>query len=1159
MRLRRLDLTRYGKFTDGCIDFGERPANEPDLHIVYGPNEAGKSTALAAFLDLLFGIEARSRYNFLHSYPTMRIGAAIETSGGIQEIVRIKKAQSGLLDARGQAISENLIAGELGGLDRGAYRTMFSLDDETLEAGGESILASKGDLGQLLFSATAGLADLSRTLTGLRDEADKFYKFHAHSGELARLKNNLSALRKEREGVDTAASDYVRLAEAKRLASEQYETALAERGRVQAQVDAVQRRLAALPRLEAFARLSDRLLPLSGLPEAPAEWRVELPRLQSEGERLRAETDGAAREIERVAAELEAIAVDEAAQRMSVRLEGLGDLPARNLTAISDIPKRQQEMRELELRGEDILRRLDRAGETKPERLLLTGAQTEALRELLASQSGVTTGAAAAQQELADAVHRHSQARFALVAASGRDDGDRDAGARFPDLAATLAAVRASDHASRARSAERAIAERRERLGQRLDALRPWRGNADQVAALSVPPASVIATWKDDEKRARASSDKHSGEVERAEDDRARLAAELEAIRASSGVMDDQQAAAIRGEREAAWAAHRDRLDLVSADLFEATLRRDDLFSAARLGRERERAKLHEAERAVHVANAALERALGLRAAANERQDRVRDAIGAAIHAMSPDMPDAMAASDVETWLGHRAEAIGAQEALREAERELRDARTEGTAALDRLRASLDAASIAAPPESGLDALQVIAQNALDGEARLATLRNVVADHERDVATRERTMQQARTADQKWAASWKAACARTWLADAEDTPEPAAVAAILKDVAELGPIVQSRAVLVVRIADMQADQARFTREMEAIAGELSMKINARATFELVRDVEVRVRTAQAAQTENERLDKALRAGRERGGEIAERLAAHDRRRVEMTGFLAVGTLAEVGEKLRDIETRTDLRQRAEEEKRELLATLRVHSIEQAEHDLAGADRDALELELSILKTRFENLDTRTLDLFATSKAAADRIEAVAGDDAAARVEERRRTTLLDIEDKTIANVRLRIGIAAAEQALRAYRDRHRSSMLRQASEAFRMISRGAYRGLGTRPEKDGEILIAVGADSGAKVASDLSKGTRFQLYLALRAAGYHEYARQRSPVPFIADDIMETFDDFRAEEAFRLFGDMARVGQVIYLTHHQHLCAIARQLLPGVRVHSLAA
>lgn len=46
----------------------------------------------------------------------------------------------------------------------------------------------------------------------------------------------------------------------------------------------------------------------------------------------------------------------------------------------------------------------------------------------------------------------------------------------------------------------------------------------------------------------------------------------------------------------------------------------------------------------------------------------------------------------------------------------------------------------------------------------------------------------------------------------------------------------------------------------------------------------------------------------------------------------------------------------------------------------------------------------------------------------------------------------------------------------------------------------------------------------------------------------VADDIMETFDEFRAEDAFRLFTDMAQTGQPIYLTYHQHLCEIARRV-----------
>ena len=101
--------------------------------------------------------------------------------------------------------------------------------------------------------------------------------------------------------------------------------------------------------------------------------------------------------------------------------------------------------------------------------------------------------------------------------------------------------------------------------------------------------------------------------------------------------------------------------------------------------------------------------------------------------------------------------------------------------------------------------------------------------------------------------------------------------------------------------------------------------------------------------------------------------------------------------------------------------------------------------------------------------------------------------------------------------------------------------------------------MAQSAGGGAKLAADLSKGTRFQLYLALRIAGYHELAQSRTPVPFIADDIMETFDDDRSAEAFSLLSDMSRTGQVIYLTHHRHLCDIARSVCPQVQVLDLTA
>ncbi len=98
MRLRRLDLVRYGKFSDASLDFGPAPQRRPDFHIVYGPNEAGKSTAFAAFLDLLFGIDETRKpgYGFLHPPASLRIGAVLdlkEVGGQAQDLYGAAKGQ----------------------------------------------------------------------------------------------------------------------------------------------------------------------------------------------------------------------------------------------------------------------------------------------------------------------------------------------------------------------------------------------------------------------------------------------------------------------------------------------------------------------------------------------------------------------------------------------------------------------------------------------------------------------------------------------------------------------------------------------------------------------------------------------------------------------------------------------------------------------------------------------------------------------------------------------------------------------------------------------------------------------------------------------------------------------------------------------------------
>ena len=57
MRIKRLELKAFGPFSDRTLDFS---SDLPGLHVVYGPNEAGKSSSMRALQALFFGFPVRT-------------------------------------------------------------------------------------------------------------------------------------------------------------------------------------------------------------------------------------------------------------------------------------------------------------------------------------------------------------------------------------------------------------------------------------------------------------------------------------------------------------------------------------------------------------------------------------------------------------------------------------------------------------------------------------------------------------------------------------------------------------------------------------------------------------------------------------------------------------------------------------------------------------------------------------------------------------------------------------------------------------------------------------------------------------------------------------------------------------------------------------------
>src|SRR5438128_9636819 len=105
MRIVEVRFFPWGPFEDLRLDL------EGDvLHVVYGRNEAGKSSALRGIRAALFGVPLRTADDFRHEMGKLCIGARLRRSDG-QEIafVRRKGQKKTLLDGRGSELAADVL------------------------------------------------------------------------------------------------------------------------------------------------------------------------------------------------------------------------------------------------------------------------------------------------------------------------------------------------------------------------------------------------------------------------------------------------------------------------------------------------------------------------------------------------------------------------------------------------------------------------------------------------------------------------------------------------------------------------------------------------------------------------------------------------------------------------------------------------------------------------------------------------------------------------------------------------------------------------------------------------------------------------------------------------------------------------------------------
>ncbi|WP_417255958.1 AAA family ATPase [Celeribacter halophilus] len=1148
MRLQRLDLDRFGHFTDRSFDFGTgfgTGGDRPDFHIIYGPNEAGKTTTMEAALRLFYGFPMRESYAFKHPRNNLQVSATLEIDGTARRFTRLPKRSGALVDETGTVLPETALSAHLVGLSEEDYRQLLCLDDETIERGGEEIANAQGDIGRLLFSAAAGVADLSGVLDGVRERADTLWKKRGRTTRIAELKRELATIESEIRESDVTASAWKGLKHTLSQAQHAEDEARATRNALFATKARIEGQRRALPLMSEISALEARI---NAHPDTPVRLDFDPERLIA----LRTDHGTATANIERLTKEIAAletqiaeIPVDPERLALAEDLDALHDLSIRDRGAQLDLTRRKDELRAAEAAMNRAAQDMGAAQDVDPQSLALSQVEIAQLEQARDALIDARKSALNEAREMDDLTEKYDVAKEALTAteataeiAPHRADAPLDA-PRVTDILARFDVDRlAPAHAS----ALQAIHAAEARARKSLSALR-----MGAVTFETLPPCPGTHA------QAQAWAERHNELIravqnacEKCAEHRetlAALTARAEALTASGTVTSDREEETLFAAREARWAEHLGTLDEDSARTFREALLQHDTAMKTRVAHASELGQLRQIEQDKAEAHTRAEHA---EARLKEVQAECA-ALEASVTAMAEQagLPTPLTPAEWLDWVIRHATAEEDAQALRTTQETHRSTLERA----ERLCAAL--APVLPFDPVDLDEAMVAARQIAEAERHqaetVAKAREHLAQAQHDLDTRKTKHQAAQSAEAEALQNWQALVA----ALLGDRVQPDTVMASLAPLRDLREQEKARATAQRRVEAMEADQNRFAQEVTRLAEAQGLEVrdSAAETYTALKGLCEQARTAhEKAKDLSDAITRAqaqLSANTDRLREIEHEVAT-------------IAAAFPDPDALTDIDA---LRQRVQQaaqviNKREELARLRqtvmaeldVQDMDTARARLANLSLAELDAAMESNQADLAHAEEALTQAIERRSTAAETLKQVTGDADIATLEEKKATLELELEEAARAHLELSLGHYLASDAIRRYRDSHRSGMMSATERCFSDLTHGAYPTLSTQPDRDAEVLMAVAADGTSKRASEMSKGTRFQLYLALRAAAHEQLVAQGTCLPFFCDDIFETFDETRTSAACRVMETIGRRGQAIYLTHHRHVVDIAQKV-----------
>ncbi len=1148
MRLRRLLIQEYGCFERADLTLSAEPGC---IDLVVAPNGAGKSVLRHAFHDLLFDIPMQSPMQFRFPYKGMRLHAEAVAADGVGfefGWTRGAKPQRVTNDpGRYAALRAETTPDQL--------EQLFALDTARLRKGGLD-LKGGATLAAALLSGTGELASARKVQAGI--DARRVANWGPRQSKPP-LNAAMAAVTKARDAARAAAQrpqERERQEQDLQAARQEHADARKAAGQTQVTLQRLNRIALTRPHLEALAVAGDWFAAHPDAPALPPGLDVRLAEARAEVARTHAVLESAEAAVKRGEAQLEGFPQDKTldphAHLFSGLLERLGEVEKDAVDLVAVRAELSAALDQVAASLRDIGMPPD---ETDAASLVPTVDLLAASRAAIGSYPGLAATSKLCGDRVAEETRRLGDAEAVPLPEGSATDG----------LAELLKEIRAERNpVQHATSVAGEVRAARAALEGALAKVPGWTGGVAALMALPTPVEAAFERLDAARAEAAARAGTDAGELARLEAAMATIGARLSAIGARP-LPDDAAIAAARARRDGGWrlverrvfagapdvageAAYAGGLPLAIA--FERDLRAADDIADLRV---RELERVDQAERLVRESRDTRARIGTAEAAACASRHAAALAVDGWAAAVAPlRLAGASTLREVRAFASARLLAVDAQEAfsLASGKASALDAQHAGWAA--RLSSSLAVPAGALPDLLAAADARVKAAEASRQARALHAAETKAA--KAALAKAEAARQAADGTMRAWREGWDALLVRLGRPAGE---APEATAAVLDRLVDLARDTREAVTLERRIVGMEADVGRFEADVEALA--LALRHPRAATpFETARTLNARWTLAArqaSARAETEKAVSGSRAVHDAAGQ-----KAIEARRDLAAAIAATGARDEDGAAsrlaaAREYDRHAALRDAANKGLSDHGADLPLAVLQDDARTVSAEDvaagRDGAEEEARLALERAERAAVRlqeTERAFDEAAASMQSLDAAAEHAAAA-------ATFARLLDEQLL---LRVASAMLKRAMQHVEQDAGDKGLQRISDAFGTLTGGAYEL--ALDDADGSTLHAIerAYPNEKKRLEQLSEGTRDQLYLALRMVALREHAEAAAPLPFIADDILQTFDDRRAAAALTALVDLSRTLQVIVLTHHEHLAGLAASLAPDqIRIHRL--